>query len=181
MSLPIHVSLAVRSLLILALLALGAGRAKAGEPPTKFVDGAAREMLRQLQAGGGWAVVSERAKVKLLAEAQEADCVKYRVVTNHTTATVNDQFILTVQYSAETPWISLEFGMPAASGTSLAAAKKANEAIELLDTLIPGIEGPLAIEQNAELRALGQRLLGVLRGQRAALTDLIQKDVQAIK
>jgi hypothetical protein len=174
-------SLTIRFLFGLAALAIGVAATHAGEPPTRFFDSAARQMLSQLQAGEGWAVVSERSKVKLLAEGEAADCVKYRVVTNYKSGMVNDQFVLEVQYSAETPWILLEFGMPAASCTSLAAAKKANEAVTLLDTLIPGIEGPLASEENAELRAFGVRLVGVLRGQRAALVDLIQKDIQAIK
>lgn len=182
MSLRLISSIAVRCLLSCICLAAAVAAVSAGDLPTRFFDGAAREMLAQLQGGEGWLVVSERGKVVLVPAAGAVDCVKYRVVTNYSSGkTSNDQFFLQVEYSAETPWISLEFGMPKNSCTSLAAAKKANEAVGLLDTLLPQIEAALQSEENAELRNLGQQLATGLRGQRAALVDLIQKDIQAIK
>jgi len=182
MSLASLSSFVFRSLVGLAVVAVATAASTAGDLPTRFFDSGAREMLSQLKSGEGWAVVSARAKVQLVPGGDAAECVKYRVVTNYKSEqTSNDQLVLQVEYSAETPWISLEFDVPKNSGTSLAAAKKANDAVALVDSIITQIEGPLTKEENAEVRQFGLQLVGVLRGQRAALVDLIQKDIQAIK
>jgi hypothetical protein len=162
------------------LLALIPTFAMANEVPTRFFDGAAREMASHLEAGNGWAVVSERQMVDVLG--QPAEALRYRVVTGFTKGTTsNGQFFVEVVYGLETPPIFTALKLPTVSGPSLTLAKQANEAISSIDALIVQLEAGIAAEENAELRNLGNQLLGAYRTQRTALIDLIQKDIAAIR
>lgn len=161
------------------LLALVPALAMADDVPTRFFDGAAREMASQLEAGNGWAVVTERQNVDLLGQPGEA--VRYRVVTKFTKGTTsNDQFFVEVEYGQETALILTALKLPTVSGPSLVLAQQANAALGDIDTVVAQLEAGIAAEENAELRTLGQQLLGAYRTQRAALTDLIQKDLQSV-
>lgn len=161
------------------LLALVPALAMAEDVPTRFFDGAAREMASHLESGNGWSVVSERQTVDVLG--QPAEAVRYRVVTGFTKGTTtNGQFFVEVEYDTETPPIFTALKLPLVSGPSLILAKQANEAVTAIDAIIVQLEAGIAVEENAELRKLGNQLLGAYRMQRTALTDLIQKDLQSV-
>lgn len=175
-------SLSIRSLVLLpvALLALASAVRAADPVPTRFYDAAARQMASSLQAGEGWCVVSARDRINLVPGTPAVDCVRYQVVTSYQSGMVNDQFYVEVTYGAATPWISTEFGMPKTSVSSLTAAKQANAAVGLLDEALGLLAPAVAAEPDAAVRALGQQMLNALNGQRAALVDLISKDVAAV-
>ncbi len=161
------------------LLALLPALASADEVPTRFFDGAAREMVSHLEAGNGWAVVNERQTVNVLGHAAEA--VQYRIVTSFTKGTTsNGQFFVEVTYGLETPPIFTALKLPLVSGPSLTLAQQANTAVAEIDTRVGQLETAIAAEQNAELRNLGSQLLAAYRSQRGALTDLISKDIQSV-
>lgn len=162
------------------LLALAPAMTLADEVPTRFFDGAAREMAGQLEAGNGWSVVNERQTVNVLG--QPAEAISYRIVTRFTKGTTsNGQFFVEVEYGTETPPIFTALKLPLTSGPSLTLAKQANEAVTAIDAIVVQLEAGIAAEENAELRNLGSQLLAAYRTQRAALIDLIQKDIAAIK
>lgn len=166
-------------------LLLGSTSARATDDTMKFHGAAARDITRSVKEGNGWCIVSQRKKVKLMDELPEVDCVKYRVVVKVTATRgldpsgIEDDLVV-VELGKETDWIAVELGMPTKSGPSLAAAKKANEVVKEFDEVLPKLEAELAKEPDAQIRALGARALGVFKTQRAALVDLIQKDVAAI-
>lgn len=180
---------AFRALSLFALLVAVAAAATAtpawadDSPPTKFFGGAAREIKSSLESGNGWCVVTARANVRLLSDpnAGAVECLKYRVVTAYNFGRdSNQEDFIVLTYSAETPWISAEFNTPKSSGPSLTAAKAANEAVALLDTLVAQLEPAINGDENAEVRAAGVILLNLMRNQRAALVDLIAKDIRAV-
>ena len=75
-----RLSLRIRAAGLAALLlALIPALALADDVPTRFFDGAAREMASHLESGNGWAVVTERQNVDLLGQPVEA--MRYRVVS----------------------------------------------------------------------------------------------------
>jgi hypothetical protein len=175
-------SLPLRSLLVLPVLLVALTPVlHAGDPPTRYFDGAAREIVSTLQKGEGWCAVSERSQVNILPGAPAADCIKYRVVTGFKSGTTsNEQFFVELTYGPETPWIMVELGAPTQSCPSLTAAKACNDAVAKLDLVLGALEPAIAAEEDAAVRALGLQLAGVMRAQRAALVDLIQKDIGAI-
>jgi hypothetical protein len=79
-----------------------------------------------------------------------------------------------------TPWIFTEFKTPTVSGPSLTVAKAANQAVTKIDESLTLLEPATAAEENAEVRALGYKVIAMIRGQRAVLFDLVHKDIQAI-
>lgn len=161
------------------LLALVPALALADDVPTRFFDGSAREMLSHLEAGNGWAVVSERQTVNVLG--QPAEAVKYRIVSGYTKGTTtNGQFFVEVTYGLETTPVFTALKLPLVSGPSLTLAQQANTAVAEIDTLVGQLETAIAAEENAELRNLGSQLLAAYRSQRGALADLISQDIQSV-
>jgi len=176
-----HVLTAVAGVLCLGTVTPHASAAEPIRTPiTRFFDGAAREIVGSLESGNGWAVVSDRRAIQVLDTPM--DSVRYRMVTRFEKGTTsNDQFYVQLELGDETPYIYTVFRTPIASGPSLTLAKKANEAIAEIDATIKTIEAANAAELNAEVRAFGEKLLKLNREQRAALVDVIQKDVRAIE
>jgi hypothetical protein len=168
-----------------ALLAVWFGDwARGDEPPpvpTKFFDAAAREIRDSIKSGDGWAVVSARSKVTLIEGIPPGDCVKFRVVTDYKFGKANEQDFIELKYTEETDWIGVDLKLPTASGSSLAAAKKANEAVGKIDEFLGPFEAVLPGEKDAAQRELGKKLIMALKKQRAACVDLISKDIQAIR
>lgn len=178
---PLQLSRVFLPLLLVAVV--WGAKLSGAEPPVKYFGAAAREIRSSLQSGQGWCALAARANVRISADPNVAavDCLKYRVVTAYQFgADSNQEDYILLTYGAETPWISAEFGTPKASGPALAAAKAANDAVGLIDVLLGQLEPALNAEESAELRAAGQLIVGLLRSQRAALVDLIQKDIQAV-
>ena len=166
-------------------LLTGPSVARADEPTMKFSGAAAREVTSSLKEGKGWCIVSARQKMKVVPGEDAVDCVRYRVVTKYKASRVPDangipDDVVEVTLGAETDWIAVDLGMPKFSGPSLSAAKSANTAITALDELIPLLEGVVQKETDATVRAEGVRLVAALKAQRAALVDLIKKDIEAI-
>jgi len=153
----------------------------ADELPKRFFDAPARQIAKAVAEGEGWCVVSARQKVQLAPKTSAVDCIKYRIVTGCKAGkTSNDQDYVELEYSEETPWIAAGSGMPTASGSSLAAAKKANELVAALDEALGQLQSALD-DENPAARAIAQGLADVLTKQRAALVDVIQKDIKAIR
>lgn len=177
MSLFNHRLASVSMLFIIGLVSV----VQAADPPRQYYGENAREISRQLEAGEGWAVVSQRARVRILPSSQPADCVKYRMVTSAQSASdPTNGFTLTVEYGPETQWIPIGSGMPAGSTTSLAAARKANELIAYADELLKALNDSLATADTAG-RPVAVRLIAEISQHRDHLVDVIKKDSQALK
>jgi hypothetical protein len=166
-------------------LLAGSAAVRAADDTMKFHGSAARDVKRSVNDGNGWCVVSKRQKVTLLEGVPPVDCLKYRVVVKMTASRgidpsgIEDDLVVVV-LGPETDWIAVELGMPTTSGPSLKAAKAANEVVGKLDEALPVFEALLENEKDPKVRAEGARAIGALKKQRAALVDLIQKDVEAI-
>lgn len=155
--------------------------AYAAETQMKFFGQAAREIKLNLDSGNGWCIVSARESVRLLDDPNvpAVECLKYRVVTAaQFTKDSNGEASIVLTLGEETPWISVEFNTPKASCPSMDAAKAANEAIGNIDAIVSQLGPVVSSEENTEVRAAGLKVLGLLRAQRAALADLIAKDIR---
>jgi hypothetical protein len=155
------------------------------KPTMKYVGAAATDVMRSLKEGNGWCLVSAREKREVIPGEPAVDCVRYRVVTKFAVSKIPDrnggtEDVVEITLGEPTDWIALDLKMPKTSGSSLAAAKAANEAVTGLDLAITLLEGGLAMETDAKVRAEVAKGIAALKKQRTALADLIAKDVAAI-
>ena len=160
---------------VVAFVAVTATFAAAAEP-VRYFDDAARKVISHLEAGDGWAVVADRRLVPTLGTT--IDCVRYRVATNYQAGVTPDgRFVVEVALGRPTPWISTAFGTPTQAGPTVAASHQANLAIAVLDQLIPLLQQTIATADDADCRELGVEVLVVYGAQRAALADLVSKEL----
>lgn len=172
------------TLAVTALCLASPAVARADERKVTYSGAAATNVLSAIKASEGWAIVSARQKVSLVAGLPAVDCVRYRVAVKYTARQQRDrngnpENVVEVTFGPETDWIATDLKMPTTSGTSLNTARSANRAISELDTVIPTLERGAARETDPTVRAEGAKLIAALKRQRNALAGLIQMDVTA--